>query len=165
MKTVCIISCLVLVSLGTGLGQVISGRSATGSLSVSPVDSSALNAGLKTRAVAYEFEFTEPSGDNFLEARETGRLRLMITNTGKVSLRSVVARIIPLARPADVMFNDSIDVGEIPVGATRYAIFHFTAAENVRSQILTFQIDIHDPQGTIADSRLFTFLTRSRRGG
>ncbi|MBP1655728.1 MAG: hypothetical protein H6Q31_329 [Bacteroidetes bacterium] len=165
MKTVGMIGCLILASLEIGLGQVVSGRSGVGSLSVTAVDSSALNSGIKARAVAYEFEFTEPSGDNFLESRETGRLRLMITNSGKVSLRNVVARIIPLARPADVTFNDSIDVGEIPVGATRYAIFHFTAAENVRSQILTFQIDIHDPQGTIADSRLFTFLTRARRGG
>jgi len=164
MKKFWIGGILVLASLHIGLGQVITGRSAAGALSITAHDTAGNAAGAKIRLATYEFEFTEPSGDNFLESRETGRLRLMITNSGKVSLRNVVARIIPLSRPTDVTFNDSIDVGEIPVSATRYAIFHFTAAENVRSQILTFQIDIHDPQGSVADSRLFTFLTRLRRG-
>lgn len=165
MKTVGMISCLILASLEIGLGQVISGRSQPGALSVLKHDSLGGTSGIGTRSVEYEFEFTEPSGNNFLEPRETGRLRLVITNSGKVNLRNVVARIIPLSGPTDVVYNDSIDIGEIPLNGTRYAIFHFTALENVRSQILTFQIDIHDPQGSIADSRLFTFLTRTRREG
>jgi hypothetical protein len=56
-------------------------------------------------------------------------------------------------------------VGDIPGNATRYAIFYFSADENVTSQILTFQIDIHDSQGVVADSRLITFLTKERKGG
>ena len=35
----------------------------------------------------------------------------------------------------------------------------------VTSQILTFQIDIHDSQGVVADSRLITFLTKERKRG
>ncbi len=162
MKKVCLVGCLLLAGLDLGLGQVVTGRSEAGKLSVTALDSADLQSVLKVRMATYDYEFTEPSGDNFLEPRETGRLRVVITNTGKVVLRNIVARIIPLAPPTDISFNDSIDVGEIPVNATRYAIFHFTAAENVSSQILTFQIDVRDPQGSIADSRLFTFLTRTR---
>jgi len=165
MKNLCVIGLLILASLDIGLAQVISGRSRTGSLSMSAPDSNQNPLGLRTKLASYELEFTEPSGDNFLEPRETGRLRLMISNVGKVALRSVVVRIVPLSPPSDVTFNDSIDIGDIPVNATRFAIFHFTATENVRSQILTFQIDIHDSQGSVADSRLFTFLTRARKGG
>jgi hypothetical protein len=65
---------LVLASLHIGLGQVITGRSAAGALSITAHDTAGNAAGAKIRLATYEFEFTEPSGDNFLESRETGRL-------------------------------------------------------------------------------------------
>lgn len=160
------ISTLLAIVLTTAVaaGQVVSGRSAAGPLSLAAGDtSSSHTATLRARVVTYEAEFSEPSGDNFLEPRETGRLRLILTNGGKSTLRTVVARIIPLATPTGVSYNDSISVGDIPAGATRYAIFYFSAAEDVVSQILMFQIDIHDTQGVVADSRLITFLTKERQ--
>ena len=157
---------LVLVFVaGHALGQKVSGRSAPGSFTVAVApDSAGVPASVRTRVISYDFEFTEPSGNKSLDPRETGRLRVVLTNSGKVTAKSIVVRVIPLSAPVEVSFNDSITVGDIPVNATRYAIFYFTAAEAVPSQILTFQIDIHDPLGIVADSRLFTFLTRERRG-
>lgn len=164
MRSSIIIACLLLLVAGTAGGQVITGRSQTGALTMTGVDSSATSGTPGTSfAVTYETEFSEPSGDNFLEPKETGRLRLVLTNTGRATLRSIVARIVPLSPPSGVSYNDSISVGDIPGNATRYAIFYFSADENVTSQILTFQIDIHDQRGTIADSRLITFLTKERK--
>jgi hypothetical protein len=128
-------------------------------------DSAVAAAVLKNRSVTYEFEFTEPSGNKYLDARETGRLRVVLTNNGKVTVRNVVVKIIPLATPSQIAYNDSIVVGDLPVNVTRYAIFYFTAGENVSPQILTFQVNIRDPRGPVADARLFTFLTRERRPG
>jgi len=145
--------------------QKITGRSPAGGIGVSITDSASTQSSLRVRAVTFDTEFSEPSGNNALDPKETGRLRIVLTNSGKIALRNVVVRVVPLATPAGVTFNDSIAVGDIPVNATRYAIFYFTAAANVPSQILTFQIDVHDPLGGIADSRLVTFLTRERRGG
>ncbi len=157
--------CGVLVVLcTTGVpAQKITGRSEPGKITIVRQDSAGTPTALRVRSASYDFEFTEPSGDNYLEPRETGRLRIILTNSGKVVLRNVVARVIPLSPPTDITFNDSTLVGDLPVNATRYVIFYFTASENVRSQILTFQIDIHDAQGGVADSRLFTFLTRERK--
>ena len=156
---------ILFLSLSPASGQVVTGRSPAGPLAPVVGDSTISKPLTQNHIVTYETEFSEPSGDNFLEPRETGRLRLILTNTGKASLRNVVARIIPLALPSGVSYNDSISVGDIPGNATRYAIFYFSADENVTSQILTFQINIHDARGAIADSRLITFLTKERKGG
>ena len=165
MRSALICVSILLLSGQPANGQVVTGRSPAGPLAPVAGDSVITKPAGQAHIVTYETEFSEPSGDNFLEPRETGRLRLILTNTGKQSLRNVVARIIPLATPSGVSYNDSISVGDIPGNATRYAIFYFSAEESVTSQILTFQIDIHDARGAIADSRLITFLTKERKGG
>lgn len=165
MRSALICVSILLLSGHPANGQVVTGRSPAGPLAPVAGDSVITKPAGQAHIVTYETEFSEPSGDNFLEPRETGRLRLILTNTGKQSLRNVVARIIPLATPSGVSYNDSISVGDIPGNATRYAIFYFSAEESVTSQILTFQIDIHDARGAIADSRLITFLTKERKGG
>lgn len=162
----CLLCMLVLgLVVGDAPGQKVSGRSPTGSFTVEgAADSAGTPLALRTRLISYDFEFSEPSGNKSLDPRETGRLRVVLTNAGKVTAKSIVVRVIPLTAPVDVSFNDSITVGDIPITATRYAIFYFTAAESVPSQILTFQIEVHDPLGIVADSRLCTILTRERRG-
>ena len=152
---------LAILAAGMALAQKISGRSPSGALNVAAqVDSGSTPTTLRVRNVSFDTEFSEPSGNNALDPKETGRLRVVLTNSGKISLRNVVVRVIPLATPVGVTYNDSIAVGDIPVNATRYAIFYFSASSNVPSQILTFQIDIHDslgrgsgfPPGDISDA-------------
>jgi hypothetical protein len=163
MRSTTIVACFILLAVSSAAGQIISGRSPAGSLSAVATDSALAHATGGNFVITYETEFSEQSGDNFLEARETGRLRLILTNSGKPTLRNVVAKIVPLAPPTGLSYNDSISVGDIPGNATRYAIFYFTAEENVPSQILTFQIDVHDNRGMVADSRLVTFLTKEKK--
>jgi hypothetical protein len=154
----------VLTLVGAATAQKIIGKSNTGSLSITISDTNAAATAQRVRNVSYEYEFSEPSGNNALDPKETGRLRIVLTNSGKITLRNLVVKVVPLSPPAGVTYNDSIMVGDIPVNATRYAIFYFTASNEVGSQILTFQIDVHDPLGSVADSRLVTFLTRDRKG-
>jgi hypothetical protein len=163
MKRITLCASLLLILACGVFAQRIQGRSGVGSLSTTQMDSTGAPVVPHVRETTFDFEFSEPSGNKFLDPRETGRLRVVVTNAGKSTLRNVVIRVIPLSPPTDVVFNDSIGVGDLPVNATRYAIFYFTAGEGVPSQILTFQIDIHDALGAIADSRLFTILTRERR--
>lgn len=165
MKRVLILCFAAALVAPSAPGQKITGRSNAGALSVTLPDSGAPQVVERLRNVTYDFEFSEPSGNNALDPKETGRLRIVLMNSGKITLRNLVVRIVPLASPVGVTFNDSIAVGDIPVNATRYAIFYFSASADVPSQILTFQIDVHDPLGGVADSRLVTFLTRDRRGG
>ena len=164
MKRITLCALLFLLLVSGVFAQRVQGRSGVGSLGITQVDSTGAPVVPHIRETTFDFEFSEPSGNKFLDPRETGRLRIVVTNSGKRTLRNVVIRLIPLSPPTDVVFNDSIGVGDLPANATRYAIFYFTAGERITSQILTFQIDIHDALGSIAESRLFTFLTRERRG-
>jgi hypothetical protein len=164
MRQVFVLCVMIMLLAGSASAQKITGKSNTGSLTVTLADTSGTPVMQRVRNVSYDYEFSEPSGNNALDPKETGRLRIVLTNAGKVTLRNLVVRIVPLATPAGVTYNDSIMVGDIPVNATRYAIFYFTASAEVPSQILTFQIDVHDPLGGVAESRLVTFLSRDRRG-
>ena len=160
-KSTWMFAVLLMVCAQQADAQKASGRSAAGSIMPAAVDSIPGSGTGKARSLTFEFEFTEPSGNKFLDAKETGRLRLVINNIGKVAAKNVIAKVVPLATPTGVVFKDSILVGEIPVNSTRYAIFYFVASESVPSQILTFQLDVHDARGSSAEPRLLTFLTRA----
>ena len=79
------------VCAGSAQAQKVSGRSATGSFSVavSP-DSAGTPPALRTRVITYDFEFSEPSGNKSLDPRETGRLRVVLTNSAKATAKNVV---------------------------------------------------------------------------
>lgn len=148
---------------GSASAQVATGRSNTGMISLSlPTNDSADPK--KTLPLTFEIEFSEPSGNKHLEARETGRLRVVMSNTGRTVVRGVVAKVVPLTPPTAVTYNDSILVGDIPANASRYAIFYFTAGESVPSQIVTFQVELFSLQAEAAEPKLLTFLTKDRRG-
>jgi len=142
--------------------QKISGRSPTGSLPLAPSDSAHIANVLKTRALLFDMQFTTPSGEKFITGRETGRLRLSITNTSEVAVRNVRAKLVPIDKPIGVTFNDSIVVGDIPPGQSQYAIFYLNAAENVPDQVVTLGVEVHQQLGQEPDPRLLTFETKAR---
>jgi len=153
---------IVLVLPGQELtAQTARGRSNAGPLSPSYEDPRSMTP-TASHPLSFQVEFTEPSGNNYLDARETGRLRLKIANTGRLAVRNVVARVVPLSPPSSLSYSDSIVVGDVPAGSTRYAIFYFTARDEVPAQIVTFQVELADPRGTVADPKLLTFLTRPK---
>jgi hypothetical protein len=151
--------CLSLLWTGTVWAQAVSARSNAGPLPV--VGGEAGSASVNKNQLTLEIEFTDPSGDGFLDAKETGRLRIIITNTGKTVARDLVAKIIPKTEVSGLTYIDSIKVGDVPVSGTRYAIFYFTAATAVRSQTVTFRVEIRNGNNDlVAEPRLLTFVTR-----
>jgi hypothetical protein len=151
--------CCALFWSGSVWGQVVSARSNTGPLPV--VGEGGTSASINKNLLTLEVEFTDPSGDGFLDAKETGRLRIIMTNTGRSVVRGIVAKIIPKTDVSGLTYIDSIKVGDVPVSATQYAIFYFTAATAVRSQTVTFRVEILNGSGDLAaEPRLLTFVTR-----
>ncbi|MGA9119982.1 MAG: hypothetical protein WB699_11515 [Bacteroidota bacterium] len=143
--------------------QKSSAQSPPGSLPTAPSDSAHIANVLKTRALVYDMQFTTPSGEKFLTSRETGRLRLSITNTSEVVVRNVLAKLVPIDRPIGVTFNDSIMVGDIPPGQSQYAIFYLNTSESVPDQVVTIGVEVHQQVGQEPDPRLLTFETKARR--
>jgi hypothetical protein len=163
MRTLLLGLAISAISVSAAGQTIVSGKSNTGPIVPSYAETGTGVSGRPATGLTFEFEFSEPSGNSYLDARETGRLRIVISNAGRLPVRNVIARVVPLASPSSMTYNDSILVGEIPMRSTRYAIFYFTAQHDVPSQILTFQIELHDSNGPVADPQLLTFLTRSRQ--
>ena len=141
------------------------GRSNTGPLPVVSATAKVDPNAAKVPRISFEMDFTEPSGNSYLDAKETGRLKLIITNIGKTPVRNVVAKLTPTEPPAGVTFIDSIKVGDIPVSGARYAIFYVTASTAVPSQTLKFQVRVFDQLGIASEPRILTFSTRAISSG
>jgi hypothetical protein len=162
MRRLLILGAAALLLWSFASGQSSLGRSNTGSLSIEGVDSVRGPGAVKGSALSLDMEFSEPSGNHVLDARETGRLRIVISNNGKTIARNVVVKLIPSELPVAVTFNDSIKVGDIPPGGTEYAFFYFKAAENVPTQVLTFIIEVRQPAGLAGEPRAFVLETKKR---
>jgi hypothetical protein len=162
MRRLLMIGGAAVVLSSFALGQSPLGRSNTGSLTIEGVDSVRGPGAVKGSALSLDMEFTEPSGNHVLDARETGRLRIVISNNGKTIARNVVVKLVPSEMPVAVTFNDSIRVGDIPPGGTEYAFFYFTATENVPTQVLTFVIEVRQPTGLAGEPRAFVLETKKR---
>lgn len=162
MRIVLLISLFALMGLSSGRAQKATGRSMAGPLTSTASDTSAVAVRATLGSVAFDLEFSEPSGNEYLESKETGRLRIAISNPGSSAVRGVYVKLNALQEIAGVTYPDSIHVGEIPINATRYAIFYFQAGDKLPPQIVTFGVEVRSGIGLLADPKLLTFLTRQR---
>jgi hypothetical protein len=160
MKVLCT-SALIVLYATSAFGQ-LSARSNAGPLPALNGEATARVG--KSRTLTLDIEFTDPSGDGFLDARETSRLRIIISNNGSFPVRGASVKIVPKTDIKGITFIDSIKVGDIPVNGTRYAIFYFTAGSNVPSQTVTCVVNVVDGAGELAaDPRMLTFVSREAR--
>ena len=160
MKILAFVVAVVLFCAEGVDAQVVSGRSNTGSLSPASRIEKTDSKTETPRSLTIEMEFSEPSGNNYLDAKETGRLRLIIANIANVPARNVYAKLLPSGKPRGITFIDSIRVGNIPVNRTRYAVFYFTASTEVPSETLNFEVEVFDQNGLAAEPHALTFSTR-----
>lgn len=153
---------LTLVTSSPGYGQKAMGRSSAGPLNAVESDTSATAGAGVQGSVTFDMEFTEPSGNEYLEQKETGRLRIAISNPGSATVKGAYVRLNALQEVKGVSYPDSIFVGDIPVNSSRYAIFYFQAADRLDPQIVTFGVEVRAGRGLLAEPKLLTFLTRQR---
>ncbi len=162
MRGVIAVVALMVVTSLPGYGQKATGRSSAGPLKAVDSDSSAADGAGAQGSVTFDMEFTEPSGNEYLEQKETGRLRIAISNPGSATVKGAYVRLNPLQEVKGVSYPDSIFVGDIPVSSSRYAIFYFQAADRIDPQIVTFGVEVRGGRGLLAEPKLLTFLTRQR---
>jgi hypothetical protein len=162
MRAMIAVAVLMLVTSLPGYGQKATGISPSGPLKAVDSDTSAVAGSGAQGSVTFDMEFTEPSGNEYLEQKETGRLRIAISNPGSVTAKGVYVRLNALQEVKGVSYQDSIFVGDIPVNSSRYAIFYFQAADRLEPQIVTFGVEVRSGRGLLAEPKLLTFLTRQR---
>ncbi len=147
----------------TAFGQTVVGRSNTGALPTPVADTVDVASLAKVKALSFAIQFSGPGTENTLNAKESGQLRVTITNNSSVPVRNVVAKLVPIDLPVGVKYNDSVKVGDIPGKGTGYAMFNFTTTEDVPRQYLTFGVEVHQQAGQEPDPQLLNFQTRARR--
>jgi len=162
MRGVIVVVALMVVASVQGYGQKATGRSSAGPLKAVDSDTLAAAVAGAQGSVTFDMEFTEPSGNEYLEQKETGRLRIAISNPGSVTVKGAFVKLRPLQEVKGVSYPDSIFVGDIPVSSSRYAIFYFQAADRLDPQIVTFGVEVRGGRGLLAEPKLLTFLTRQR---
>jgi hypothetical protein len=113
MRAMIAVAVLILVTSLPGYGQKATGLSPSGPLKAVDSDTSATAGAGAQGSVTFDMEFTEPSGNEYLEQKETGRLRIAISNPGSVTAKGVHVRLNALQEVKGVSYQDSIFVGDI----------------------------------------------------
>lgn len=106
-------------------------------------------------------EFKEPSGNNILDAGETGRLIISVKNNGKGDAFDVKAEIKPGKRLDGLLYDKEINIGTISAGQNISKEIELKADEDIPTDSLTFDIDIKEANGFDAAAMRLTFKTKS----
>lgn len=96
--------------------------------------------------------FTEPSGNNFLDAEETGELILTLENTGRGDAFGVIVKLIPETNISGIMFVAPPPIAFMPAGKKETITIPISASENVASKQIRLKIDVTEANGFDVDS-------------
>ncbi|MFH0989274.1 MAG: caspase family protein [bacterium] len=122
---------IMIVSLPMILeAQQITGKTSAGSFGSPPV------------ALSIEVAFIDPSGNNILDAGETGRITLTVSNSGKVDAQNVIAKFSTSIQQPKLVFPPSISLGTIAAGTSSTKEVSITASETISNQVLDIAIEV-----------------------
>lgn len=108
-----------------------------------------------------DLEFSEPSGNNFLDAEETGELHLVLTNTGRGDAFGVQVKLTPQADIAGVTFASPPAIAIIPAGQKEAITVPITASQAVASKQVRLKIEATEANGFDLDPPAYiTFNTK-----
>ena len=105
--------------------------------------------------------FSEPSGNNILDADETGSLVITVTNTGKGDAFDVKAEIDSNKRLNGLFYDASVIFGTIPAGKSETKEVVLRADEDISTDNLSFTIEVKEVNGFDAGALKIAFKTKA----
>jgi len=111
--------------------------------------------------ISADVKFTEPSGNNILDAEETGKLTITVKNIGKGDAFDVRVEISADKRINDLRFNRSVSFGTIPSGKSVTEKIKLAAGESLPTDKVSFTVDIEEANGFDADPLRIAFKTKA----
>lgn len=102
--------------------------------------------------------FSEPGGNNILDAEETAQVSITIKNSGKGSGNMVEAGF-TLVGAQGVSFTRSLYFGEVKAGASVSKTLNLIAGTDTRDGQATLSIDFTEQNGFPPDSKVLMFTT------
>ncbi len=106
-------------------------------------------------------KFTEPSGNNILDAGETGKLIVTVQNAGNGDAFDVKAELKPNKRIAGLSFHREVSIGTIPSGKAVSIEIQLQTDEDIPTDTLSFDIEVKEANGFDAAPMKLTFKTKA----
>jgi hypothetical protein len=106
-------------------------------------------------------KFSEPSGNNILDAGEAGTLALTVRNDGKGDAFDVTAEIKPNKRLAGLSFEQTVVLGTIASGRAVTKEVALRTGEDLATDTLTFDIHLKEANGFDPTPLKISFRTKS----
>ena len=126
-----------------------------------PGISSASNAiALIPPNLSTKISFSEPSGNNMLDAEETAELTINIMNKGKGPANMVEASL-DLGTISGITYPRSVYFGEIKAGASSSKTVELSAGQNLAEALVELRISFKEQNGFPPDDRVLQFNTKS----
>ena len=101
--------------------------------------------------LAARVQLSEPSGNGFLDAGETGAINVTISNSGGSVATNVVARSFIPSAIVGLTVKDTVQVGDIAPNASKVAAFKLSTSGTARSQNVSVRIEGVDQSGVRFD--------------
>jgi len=111
------------------------------------------------RLVIEDVSLDEPSGNNVLDGREKGFIKVTIKNDGKGEARNVELKLTALQSVNGLSYKSSYDVGNIGPHETKEASIHVGAKSNIEQAKASIRIEALEGMGFDATPIVFTFET------
>lgn len=110
--------------------------------------------------IVFDVKFEDQNSNNILDAKETGKIIVTLSNTGKGKANSVQLSL--QAEPAnpDITYDDSKSVGDIEPGKSQTVEFELTAKKSLQEGTQTFIVSGKEGNGFHPDPVKLSFETR-----
>ena len=98
-------------------------------------------------ALSMSIGFEEPSGNNMLDAAETGKLVVTVKNSGRGDAFDCQVQIVAAKQIRGLRFNREVSFGTIPAGETRVMEIPLTADEEIPTDTAALTIALKEANG------------------
>ncbi|MCL4458243.1 MAG: caspase family protein [Nitrospirae bacterium] len=112
-------------------------------------------------ALSASVQFYEPSGNNILDADETGKIIINIQNNGKGDAFDVSAVISANKRLDSLSYDRNALIGTIPAGGSISKEIELRASEDMPTESLGFNIEVKEANGFDAQPLKIAFRTKA----
>jgi len=106
-------------------------------------------------------EFSEPSGNNILDADDIGKLIITVKNSGKGHVFDVAGEISASKRLSGMSFANNISFGTISAGSSARKEVEMRASEEVRTDSVSFDVEIKEANGFDSNPLKISFKTKA----
>ena len=105
--------------------------------------------------------FSEPSGNQILDADETGNLVITLKNAGKGDAFDVKAEVITEKKTTGLSFSKDHVIGTVPAGQTITKEIRLNASEDIATSDVSLNVRIEEANGFDPESVKLSFRTKA----